>query len=100
MFVLNLLAELIVQPLFALLGGLSVVAAQKHEHRQVKRTVDRMIAVASVALLLHVVVGLLSNWGSLDKADLLQQFVLPAWLTMRSGGGTGPADPFRWRRRL
>lgn len=81
-FVLNLVAELILQPLFALLAGLSVVAAQKPGHRQVKTMVDGLILVGSVALLLYVVAGLVNNWGSLDKADLLQQFALPVWLTL------------------
>ena len=44
--------------------------------------VDGLIVVASVALLLYVVVGLVNNWASLDKVDLLQQFALPVWLTL------------------
>lgn len=61
---------------------MSIVAAQKPEHRQVKKLVDGLMVVASIWLLLYVVVGLVNNWGSLDKGDLLQQFALPVWLTI------------------
>ncbi|HEX2192872.1 MAG TPA: hypothetical protein VHH09_06720 [Acidimicrobiales bacterium] len=81
-FVLSLVAEVTLQPVFALLGGLSVVAAREREHRQVKTLVDGLILVGSTALLLYVVVGLANNWSSLDKGDLLQQFALPVWLTV------------------
>src|ERR671918_834104 len=70
-FVLHLIAELVLQPFFALLGGLSVVAAQKQEHHQVKKLVDGLIVVTSSSLLLYVLGSLAGNWGSLDKADLL-----------------------------
>jgi hypothetical protein len=81
-FVLSLVAEVILQPVFGLLGGLSVVAAREREHHQVKTLVDGLILVGSMALLLYVVVGLVNNWSSVDKGDLLQQFALPVWLTV------------------
>lgn len=80
--VLAFAAEFVLQPSLALLGALSVVAAQKQEHRQVKRLVDALVAGVSLGLLLFVVVSVITNWGSLDKADLLQQFMLPIWLTI------------------
>lgn len=81
-FVLTLPAEVILQPAFALLGGMSVVAEQKKEHRPVKRLVDFLIAVAGWALLLYVVVSLIDNWGALDKSHLVRQFAMPVWLTI------------------
>lgn len=81
-FVLHLLAELILQPFLAMLGGLSVVAAQKHDHHQVKKLADSLIVIASAALLLYVLVSLVNSWESVDTADLLQQFALPVWLTI------------------
>lgn len=82
LFVLTLAAELILQPAFGVLGGMSVVAAQKPEHRPAKRLVDGVIVVASALLLVYVTVSLVSNWESVDKADLLQQFALPVWFTI------------------
>jgi hypothetical protein len=81
-FVLHLIAEIVLQPFLALLGGLSVVAAQRREHHQVKRLVDGLILIASIGLLLYVVVNLVGHWDSLDKVDLLQQFALPVWLSI------------------
>lgn len=81
-FVLNLAAEFVLQPVLALFGGTSVVAAMKQEHHRVKKLVDALILLGSVSLLLYVVVSLVTNWGSLDKADLLQQLTLPVWLTV------------------
>ncbi|MFP5325997.1 MAG: hypothetical protein ACLGHT_00775 [Acidimicrobiia bacterium] len=80
-FVLNLVAELLLLPVLVALGGMSAVSAARPEHRQVKKMVDGIIAVGSIAMLLYVVFSLVNNWGSLDKGDLLQQFALPVWLT-------------------
>ena len=82
LFVLNFFIELVLAPVFATLGGMSVVAAQKAEHRAIKRVIDTLIAVGSAGLFLHVVVSLLSDRRSVDPTDLLQQFALPIWLTI------------------
>jgi hypothetical protein len=50
-YVLGLIAELLLQPLFAVLGGLSVVATQRSEDRAVKKLTDRLILLLSVGLL-------------------------------------------------
>ncbi|MCC6227028.1 MAG: hypothetical protein IT195_11570 [Microthrixaceae bacterium] len=81
-FVLNLAAELLIQPVLALLAMLSVVAAQQREHHQVRAVVDGVLTYAGIGLLVYVSVSLLNNWGSLDKGDLAQQLVLPMWLTI------------------
>jgi hypothetical protein len=81
-FVLNLVAEVILLPVLALLGGMSAVSALRQEHHQVKRLVDGVLSVGSICLLLYVVVSLVNNWGSVDKRDLFQQFALPVWLTV------------------
>jgi hypothetical protein len=81
-FVLALFAEIILLPAFALLGGLSVVADQKKEHRPVKKLVDFLIAVGGWAILLYVAVSLIDNWSALDKSHLVRQFAMPAWLTI------------------
>lgn len=81
-FVLRLPVELLLQPFLGLLGGVSVVAAQRPEHRQVKVFVQGLIAVASVTLLGYVAVSLADNWNVTDKGELFHQFALPVWLTL------------------
>ena len=81
-FVLKLFAEVVLLPVFAFLGGISVVADQKKEHRPVKKFVDFVIAAGGWALLLYVTVSLIDNWGALDKSHLLRQFAMPMWLTI------------------
>ncbi len=81
-FVLSLVAELLLQPVFALLAMISVVAARQREHQQVKALVDGLMTCAGLGLLLYVSVSLINNWASLDKGDLAQQLVLPVWLTI------------------
>ncbi len=80
-FVLNLVAELLLLPVLVMLGGMSAVSACRPEHHQVKKLVDGVIAAGSIGLVLYVVASLVNNWGSVDKADLVQQFALPVWLT-------------------
>jgi hypothetical protein len=81
-FVLNLPAELVLVPVFALLAGMSVLAAGRPELRPVKSLVDGVSLLASVFLLLYVTVSLVNNWASLEKVDLVSQFALPVWLTV------------------
>lgn len=81
-FVLSLAAELTLQPLLALLAGVSVVAEQKKEHRPVKRVVDFVLAAGGWAMLLYVGASLINNWEALDKHHLVRQFALPIWLTI------------------
>lgn len=81
-FVLNLAAELLLQPVFALLAMMSVVTARQREHHQVKAVVDGLLTYAGVGLLLYVGVSLINNWDSVGKGDLAQQLVLPVWLTI------------------
>lgn len=81
-FVLNLAAELVIQPVLALLAMMSVVAARQREHRQVRAVVDGILTCAGIGLLGYVSVSLINDWESLDKADLAQQLALPIWLTI------------------
>jgi hypothetical protein len=81
-FVLNLVAEFLIQPVLALLAMLSVVAAHQREHHHVRAVVDGILTYAGIGLLVYVSVSLINNWDSLDKGDLAQQLVLPVWLTI------------------
>jgi hypothetical protein len=82
-FVLNLIAEtLLVQPFFAVVGGLSVVAGLRREHQSVKALVDGLMVAASLGILAYVAVSLVHNWGATDMGGLLRQLALPVWLTV------------------
>lgn len=82
LFVLSLAAEVVLQPLFAFLGALSVVAAQRNEHKPVKRIVDAIIVIGSVLILAFVTNRLIEEWASIEKGGLLAQLGLPIWLTI------------------
>lgn len=82
LFVLNLVAEVVLQPFVALFACLSIVAAQKDEHRQVKQFVDSVMSTTGIALMLYVAVSVVNNWHALDKAGIGQQVALPIWLTV------------------
>lgn len=81
-FVLNVAAELLIQPVLLLLAMMSLAAAQQRELRQVRAVVGGIQICAGVGLLAYVIVNLISNWDSLDKADIAQQLALPLWLTI------------------
>jgi hypothetical protein len=81
-FVLSLVGEVLLVPVLALLAGMSVVAAGRREHQQVKRLVDSLIALISTTLLGYVAIQLVSDWGSVDKGGLVRQLALPVWLTV------------------
>lgn len=80
--VLSLWAEIALVPILAMLGGLSVVAGQRTEHRRVKRLVDHVILLFSLALFTWVCAGIAGGWSQLDKVDAFQQFALPVWMTL------------------
>lgn len=70
------------QPFLFLLGGMSVVAAQRQEHREAKKVVDLLIVSVSLTLLLFVTANLIENWDAVDKGSLLLQVALPIWMTV------------------
>lgn len=82
LFVLSLAAELVLQPFFALLGGMSVVAAQRDEHKPVKRLVDAVVIIGSLVILAFVTHRLVTDWDSIEKGSLFAQLALPVWLTL------------------
>lgn len=81
-FVLNLVAELVLQPALAAVACLAVVAAQRKEHHQVKKLANGIMTIAGLGLLLYVSVSVVNNWAALEKEGLIREFALPVWLTI------------------
>lgn len=82
LFVLPLAWELLLQPVFALLAMLSVVAAQRPEHRQVKSFADGLMGVLGLGILAYVGFHVVDDWGSIDALGAGRELVLPIWLTV------------------
>jgi hypothetical protein len=82
LYVLNLIAELLLQPFVALLAMLAVVAERDERSRSVKKLANSLLALIGLALFAFVTQQLYANWGNLDKYVTLLQLVLPIWLTI------------------
>jgi hypothetical protein len=82
LFVLNLIAELFLQPFLALLAMLTVVADKDERSRSVKKLADWLLAVIGLALLAFASRQMYANWGDIDKHATALQLVLPIWLTI------------------
>jgi hypothetical protein len=48
----------------------------------VKRLVDWLMTAFGFGVLAYVGIKVISEWGTLDRGDVLQQFALPIWLTI------------------
>lgn len=82
LFVLSLPAELILQPIIALLVLLSLVAAREEQYRTVRRLVDVLLAIIGLSLAAFALVQLFRQWDQLDATARLLEFALPVWLTL------------------
>ncbi len=81
LFVLNLIAEFLLQPFLAVLAMVAVVAERDERSRSVKKLVDGFLALIGFTLLAFVSRQLYVNWGNIDKHATPLQLVLPIWLT-------------------
>jgi hypothetical protein len=82
LFVLNLIAELLLQPFVAILAILAVVSERDERSRSVKKLADWLLALIGLALLAFVAQQLYANWGDIDKHATALQLLLPIWLTV------------------
>lgn len=81
LFVLSLFWELVLQPALTLVLLMAGVSALKPEHLLVKRFLDRLVALIGFAFLAYVLRQTFLHWRDLSGHELLQQFLLPIWLT-------------------
>jgi hypothetical protein len=82
LFVLSLPAELVLQPVVALLVMLSVVAGGEKRYRDAKRFVDGLLVLVGLSVASFSMVQLVRQWDELNKSANLLEFVLPVWLTL------------------
>jgi hypothetical protein len=82
LFVLNLIAELALQP-FLLLLGLLIAMTESDERLRVLRTpLNALLAMIGLSLLAYSVRQLFISWNAVDKPVTALQFALPIWLTI------------------
>ncbi len=73
---------LIILPLATTLALISVSIRVTDQDPTVQRTVNVVVAVASVLLLVAVTWRVATRWNAIDKLDELRALVLPLWLTI------------------
>jgi hypothetical protein len=82
LFVLNLIAELALQP-FLILLALFIATAEGDERLRGWRTpLNVLLALIGVSLLAYSVRQLVIVWSAVDKPATALQFALPIWLTI------------------
>lgn len=82
LYAFNIFVELALLPFLVLLGAISAVAAQKGEHKTVKQMADVLILAIGVTIIIFTISMLVSDWNTINKTQLLQQFALPVWLAI------------------
>jgi hypothetical protein len=82
LYVLNLIAELALQPILLLLGLLIAVAESDERFRVLRTPLNTLLAVIGLSLLAYSVRQLFISWNEVDKPITALQFALPIWLTI------------------
>jgi hypothetical protein len=80
--VLNLIAELALQPFLLLLGLLIAVAESDERLRALRTPLNALLAAIGLSMLAYSVRQLLISWNAVDKPVTALQFALPIWLTV------------------
>jgi hypothetical protein len=84
---LDLIWELLLQPLIFILAAMSLVAARDPAAKTVKRLADALLAVIVLGLLAPPTIRLISDAATLEAINTVRDVALPVWLT----GGALPA---------
>jgi hypothetical protein len=82
LFVLNLIAELALQPFLILLGLVIAIAESDERLRAWRTPMNALLAVVGLSLLVYSVRQLVISWNAVDKSVTGLQFALPIWLTI------------------
>jgi hypothetical protein len=80
--VMPLVLEFIMQALLLFVVLLNAVATREAKYRPVARLTWGILIAATLALFTFTVVRLIRDWDSLDFRNLLNQLLLPIWLTL------------------
>lgn len=79
---LDLVWELLLQPVIFLLAALSVVAARDPKAKSVKRLADTLLALIVVGLLVPPTIRLISDATTIGATETVRDLALPVWLTL------------------
>jgi hypothetical protein len=82
LFVLNLIAELALQPLLLLLGLLIAVTEREERFRALRTPLNALLALIGLSILTYSVRQLFISWNAVDKPVTALQFAVPIWLTI------------------
>jgi hypothetical protein len=82
LFVLNLAAELLLQPFLILLALFIAVAESDERLRVLRILLNVLLALVGLSLLTYSVRQLVIVWSSVDQPTTALQFALPIWLTI------------------
>jgi hypothetical protein len=79
---LPFVAELLLQVVLVLLGGMIVVASMAATYAPARTVLQGVLALIIGFLVLYTFNWLITSWSTLDKQVLLDQLLLPVWLTV------------------
>ena len=82
LFVLNLIAELALQPFLLFLGLLIAVAEIDERLRVWRRPLNTLLAAVGLSLLAYSVRQLFISWNAVDNPVTALHFALPIWMTI------------------
>jgi hypothetical protein len=80
--VMNLLAEILLQPVIVTLSILSIVAASNERHKRVRKSIAFLLAFVGFSLLSYTGRQLYDTWHEVDPLAMLRQFSMPIWLSI------------------
>lgn len=79
--VMPLWAEIPAQLFLLVVVSLNAVAGTKDEYRPAAAFFSGVIALATAGLLIFTIVELVASWSTVDKKLLLNELLMPVWLT-------------------
>lgn len=81
---LSLIAEILLQPVIAVLAVMSLYthASNEREYETVRKLCDGILALILISWLAHTVLHVLKTWALLDGYQMFREFALPIWLTI------------------
>lgn len=82
LFVMNIFIEIALQPIIVFLAVASVMAGYNDDFLVLKKPANIMLAMFGLFAILFSFTHLVTHWATIDKGDLLRQFLLPVWLTI------------------
>lgn len=79
---LDLICELLLQPILVLFMVVSAIAGMNKEFAPAKRLADAILMALVLLLFIPPTMGLVSGWSTIDGKAMVVEFALPIWLTI------------------